>query len=492
MFRRVKEPVVVRDIKTEARCAGQLISFATDSDRHEKDDPEPEPDAARRRFHLYLFRPRRRLHRRRDLYRRIADHWLRRPAPGFLMEPGQPRRRFQVMAKPGGAACNLRCRYCYYLPKAELLDQGPHPRMSDERLEIFIRQYIEGNQSDEVVFSWQGGEPTLLGLGFFQKAVDIQKRHAPRGRSVANTLQTNGTLLTGDWAAFLKENNFLVGLSVDGPEELHDLYRRDQAGQPTFRRVMAGLEHLKRHGVAFTTLCTVNRRNAKKPLEVYRFLTRELGSTYVQFNPCVEPLDFEKTAPDFRAGEAMPLVGSPRSRPGPDSSVVTEWSVDPRDWGDFLSAIFDEWLERDLGRVLVNWFETAVAQTMGLPAQICPSGEICGKGLALEHDGRVYSCDHYVYPEYCLGNIEERELAGMAFSSRQRTFAFKKRDSLPQYCLKCSHGLLCWGQCPRHRLLKTPSGEPGLNYLCPGFKKFFSHAKPALRSIAARCLADSP
>jgi len=379
------------------------------------------------------------------------------------------RRRFHVMIKPGGAVCNLDCAYCYYLHKKELFRQPASARMSDDVLEALTRQYIEGNENDSVVFSWQGGEPTLLGLEFFEKALSFQKKYNFAGKNVENTLQTNGALITDEWAAFLKRRNFLVGLSVDGPEDLHDIYRKDKNGNPSFARVMEGHGHLRRHGVPFTVLTTINRRNTQKPLEVYRFLTQELGADYIQFNPCVEPVYY-------------------RSRPGDDGAVVTEWSVDPLDWGTFLCAVFDEWLKKDLGRVLVNWFETAVAQTMNLPAQICLTGEICGKGVAVEHTGDVFSCDHYVYPEYCLGNIKTRDLTHMVFSERQQAFGFRKRNSLPQYCLNCPHGTLCWGQCPRHRFVKSPDGEPGLNYLCPGLKNFYAHAKPAIREIAARCI----
>lgn len=391
-------------------------------------------------------------------------------------------RRFHVMAKPGGAACNLDCAYCYYLHKKKLLGQSSSPVMDEVTLENFIRQYIEGVDSESVVFSWQGGEPTLLGLPFFENVLRLQKRHTPRGRTVANTLQTNGTLLTDDWAAFLKRHGFLVGLSVDGPEELHDIHRRDKAGRPTFRQTMAGHAHLRRHGVSFTVLTTVNRDNARKPLEVYRFLTRELGADYIQFNPCVEPADFRTAAPRFR-----PENGGSCGK----NSPVAPWSVDPDDWGTFLCEVFDEWLTNDLGRVLVNYFETAVAQSMNLPAQICPTGEICGKGVAIEHDGGVYSCDHYVYPEYRLGVIDEHNLAEMVFSERQKNFGFKKRDTLPRHCLECPHGLLCWGQCPRHRLVDSPEGEPGLNYLCRGWKAFYAHAKPDIRKIAMQILGTA-
>ncbi len=398
------------------------------------------------------------------------------------------RRRFHVMAKPGGAACNLDCAYCYYLHKDKLLGHLPGGRLCEAALERFIQQYIEGSDDERVVFSWQGGEPTLLGLSFFENALRLQKQYVRPGREIANTLQSNGTLITDEWAAFLKEHGFLVGLSVDGPEDMHDMYRRDKAGKPTFARVMEGHAHLRRHGVPFTVLTTVHRHNARRPLELYRFLARDLGADYIQFNPCVEPVSYQSAAPNFWPEASLPRTGDPRARPGGEGSAVTEWSLDPDDWGTFLCAVFDEWLARDLGRVLVNWFETAVAQSMGLPAQICLTGEICGKGVALEHTGHVYACDHYVNPEYCLGHIEEHSLADLVFSERQKDFAFAKRNSLPRYCLDCPHGLLCWGQCPRHRFVKTPAGEPGLNYLCSGLKKFYAHAKPAVRSIAAQCL----
>ncbi|MDR3362605.1 MAG: anaerobic sulfatase maturase [Desulfovibrio sp.] len=410
-----------------------------------------------------------------------------RPLAGY--SGGAARQRFNVMVKPGGAACNLDCAYCYYLHKGKLFGQPASPRMADGVLEAFTRQYIESNEHDSIVFSWQGGEPTLLGLEFFEKALRFQKQYAAPGKTVANTLQTNGTLITGEWAAFLKRHGFLVGLSVDGPEDLHDMYRKDRAGRPTFARVMDGYEHLRRHGVPFTVLTTVNRHNARNPLDVYRFLTKELGADYIQFNPCAEPHSYRDAAPNFWPEESMPRSRKARARPGRKQSVVTEWSVDPVDWGAFLCAVFDEWREQDLGRVLVNWFETAVAQTMGLPAQICMTGEICGKGVVIEHTGQVFSCDHYVYPEYCLGNIREYDLAAMVFSERQKSFGFGKRDSLPRRCLHCPHGTLCWGQCPRHRFVKTPDGEPGLNYLCPGLRTFHAHTKSAIREIAAQCLA---
>lgn len=389
------------------------------------------------------------------------------------------------MAKPVGAACNLACEYCFYLHKKDLLQQPAGSRMTPEILELFIRQYIEGQDHRDIVFSWQGGEPTLAGLDFFEEVVRLQAKYKPAGQTIKNDLQTNGVLLDSAWCSFLRRHDFLVGLSVDGPQELHDRCRPDRGGQPTFERVVKSARLLRRHQVKFNTLTTVGRHNARHPLEVYRFLTRNLGSTYVQFNPCIEPIAFRGVAPQFWAEEDVPRFDDPRARPGAVDSVVTSWSVDPEDWGDFLCAVFDEWVHKDLGRVLVNIFETAVAQTVGMPGQICVSGEICGKGVAVEHDGEAYSCDHYVYPEYRLGNIRERPLADMVFSERQQAFGLGKRDTLPKVCLQCPHGMLCWGECPKNRLLRAPDGEVGLNYLCLGQKKFFTHAKPKLREIAA-------
>lgn len=396
-------------------------------------------------------------------------------------------RRFHVMAKPTGSACNLDCSYCFYLHKEHLLQQEKRRYMSDETLENFIRQYIDGQDGEQVVFSWQGGEPTLMGLEFFHKVVKFQQQYKKPGQRIENDLQTNGILINDAWAEFLKANHFLVGLSIDGPRELHDRYRITRSGKPTFDKVMAGVDALKRHGVPFNALVTVNRTNARFPLEVYRFVTRELGATYVQFNPCVEPVDFTQTAPHFWRDDSIPTVGSRRARPGDLDAIVTDWSVDPDEWGRFLIATFEEWVNNDLGRVQVNLFETAVAQMMGLPAQICTTAEFCGKGLAVEKNGDVFSCDHYVYPEYQIGNIADNSLARMAFSERQQVFGMGKCDTLPQ---QCPYLKLCHGECPKNRLVLTTHGEAGLNYLCPGIKAFFNYAEPILAGIVTLVKRD--
>jgi uncharacterized protein len=400
------------------------------------------------------------------------------------------RRRFHVMAKPAGSSCNLACAYCFYLSKQTLPD-GPGPgHMDDECLERFVRQYIDGVTSDEVVFSWQGGEPTLRGLAFFRKAVALQHKYAKPGQRIENDLQTNGTLLDEDWALFLKEHRFLVGLSIDGPGDVHDRFRVTRHGAPTLDKALAAAKMLSRFGVPFNTLTCVHRFNATRPLDVYRFLRHEVGSTYLQFIPIVEPRDFETTAPGTQPVSLLPAIGTPRARPAHPESVVTPWSVDPDDYGQFLCAIWDEWRRNDFGKVLVNFAETLVAQHLGLPSQMCVHSELCGKGVAIEHDGSVYACDHYVYPKYRLGNVHSQKmLADMVFSPEQVRFGYAKSETLPRYCRDCEFLRDCWGECPKNRLLRTPDGEPGLNYLCAGLKRFFAHARPEADEIAAQLRA---
>ena len=394
-------------------------------------------------------------------------------------------RRFHVMVKPAGSACNLGCSYCFYLSK-ENLAGGPGPgHMRDDVLEAFVGDYIRSVTADEIVFSWQGGEPTLLGVPFFEKVVALQRKYAKPGQRIENDLQTNGTLLDEDWAKFLKGNRFLVGLSVDGPKDVHDAMRPTKRGQPSFDDVMRGWEWLKRYGVPFNTLTCIHRYNAKRPLDVYRFLRRELGSTYLQFIPIIEPRGFETTAPGHADVAQAPQVGSPRAKPDHPLSVVTPWSVDPDEYGYFLCKVWDEWISRDLGKVLVNFCETLVVQRMGRPSQMCIHSENCGKGVAVEHDGSVYACDHYVYPEYRLGNIRDRSLGDMVFDPAQVKFGYAKSERLPAYCRNCAYLKDCWGECPKNRIVRAPDGEPGLNYLCPGLKKFFAHAGPAADRMAA-------
>ena len=412
---------------------------------------------------------------------------LMEPKVMLLPQPTGMRHRFHAMVKPIGSLCNLNCTYCYYLHKEGLLHQPLAPQMSDEVLERHIRQYIEAQTGDEVVFSWQGGEPTLLGLGFFSKVVELEARYKKPHQRIENDLQTNGILLNAEWAAFLKQHNFLVGLSCDGPKRLHDHYRVTKGGKPTHDKVMAAARLLQKHGVPFNALCVVNRENAKYPLDVYRFLIRELGVQRVQLISCVEPKVFRDVAPQRWDAAIMPVAGTPQARPGAPDSVVTDWSVDPDDWGAFLSKVWDDWYQRGhFGKVHVDLFETAVAQSLGEPAQRCVTNDFCGKNMAIEYTGDVFACDHYVYPEYRIGNISATHWSTMAYSEMQKQFGFAKRNALPQYCRQCQHLKLCWGECPKNRLVRAPDGEAGLNYLCPGQKKFYLHIQKDMREILRR------
>ena len=336
-------------------------------------------------------------------------------------------RAYHAMVKPVGAICNIDCTYCYYLHKEELLGSESKFQITDEILETHIRQYIEGQDRDEVVFSWQGGEPTLLGLEFFHKVVELEQKYKKPDQRIENDLQTNGTLLNDEWGAFLKQHGFLVGLSIDGPEELHDHYRVTKDGKPTFTKVFAASQMLHRHGVPFNTLSVINRVNAKKPLDVYRFLKNEVRPRQMQFIPCVEPKVFHNVAPQMwdpgiaaalrfvrRASRAIPTPSSPTGRSIPTTGATSS------------AKIWDDWYRRDIGKVFVNLFETAVAQWMGKESQLCIYHEFCGKGVAMEHDGSLYSCDHYVYPEYKLGNILETSSSRMVFSDKQKEFGFDK------------------------------------------------------------------
>lgn len=394
--------------------------------------------------------------------------------------------RFHTMIKPAGAQCNLDCAYCFYLHKEDLLHQPQSPRMSDSLLESHIRQYIEAQTGDEVVFSWQGGEPTLMGIEFFERVVELQQRYKKAGQRIENDLQTNGILLDEQWCSFLARNKFLIGLSIDGPAELHDRYRYSKGGKPTFSRVMAAVALLHRHQIVFNALCVVNRSNARRPIDVYRFLRDEVRPRIIQFIPGLESVDFRAVAPGYWDWETLPVVGSAAATPGNAYSVVADWSVAPDDWGYFLTRVWDEWFKRDYGHVFVNQFENVISQMFGHGAQKCVSGRICGKALAIEHNGDLYSCDHFVYPEYRLGNIGEVHEGDLAFSECQKKFAYAKSETLPNYCKSCAYLDLCWGECPKNRFVKTPDGEKGLNYLCPGLKKFYAKANSDRAELARR------
>jgi uncharacterized protein len=362
-----------------------------------------------------------------------------------------------VLAKPTGAICNLGCSYCFFLDK-ELLYEGSGFRMSEETLDAYIRSLIDMHRTPEVTVAWQGGEPTLMGLDFFRKAMELEERYRKPGMSFLNTIQTNGTQLTDEWGTFLKENDFLVGISIDGPRELHDAYRVDKGGKGSFDHVMRGLRILQKHGVEYNILTTVNRVNGDYPLEVYRFLRDDAGTKWMQFIPVVERVDEQ--------GNPAYLTGTRAS----DRSVRAE------QFGSFLTTIFDEWVRNDVGRVFVQTFEAAASNWAGLgQSGMCVFNETCGLGVALEHNGDVYSCDHFVEPDYLLGNVNVFSFEDLVSGQQQYEFGQAKRDTLPQYCLDCDVRFACHGECPKNRFITTPSGEPGLNYLCAGFKEFFHH-----------------
>jgi uncharacterized protein len=416
-----------------------------------------------------------------------------------------PRPGFHVMAKPTGPICNLDCRYCFYLEKTRLYPGTSNWAMPGGVLETLVRDYIAAHDVPVVTFAWQGGEPTLLGLDFFRRVVELQRRFAD-GKRIENGLQTNGTLLDDEWGAFLAEQEFLVGLSIDGPRELHDRHRMDRGGKPTFDRVMKGMDVLRRHGAAFNTLTVVHRENARAPLDVYRFL-KEVGSGFLQFIPIVERLGTDRAA--TAAGESeLVSGGSSTDTPGSSSRIgfgphlaepgsagggrVSAWSVDPADWGAFLCTIFDDWVCHDVGQVFVQLFDVALESWYQNQASLCIFNETCGRALAVEHNGDFYSCDHYVFPGFKLGNIMETPVGKLADSPVQLRFGNAKRDTLPAYCRRCEVRFACHGECPKNRFIKTPDGEPGLSYLCAGYKRFFTHVDPYMRFMARELEHERP
>ena len=369
---------------------------------------------------------------------------------------------FHLLAKPTGAICNLDCTYCFFLSKEELYP-GSKFRMTDEILESYIRQYIEAQQIPEVTISWQGGEPTLMGLEFFQKSVELVEKYKKPGMRVSYSMQTNGTKLDDAWGKFLKDNNFLMGISIDGPPEIHDTYRKDKGGRGSFDQVKRGLDFLKKHNVDFNILCTVHAENGDYPLEVYRYFRDELVAEFIQFIPIVE----KDNETGFQEG-----------------SKVTERSIQSKQYGQFLSAIFDEWIKTDVGRVYVQIFDVALGAWYGQPPSLCIFAPTCGNALALEHNGDLYSCDHFVEPNYFLGNIQEENMLELVASEQQRKFGRDKLDTLPRYCHECEVRFMCNGGCPKNRFIQTPDGEVGLNYLCAGYKHFFNHIDFPMRIMA--------
>lgn len=408
-------------------------------------------------------------------------------------------RPFHVMTKPTGAACNLECEYCYYLEKSELYPEASDTRMSAETLETYVEQYIEAQPGPEVTFAWQGGEPTLLGLDFFREVVRLQEAHAPPDKRIVNTIQTNGTRLNDEWCRFFAEHDFLVGISVDGPPDLHDEYRRSRADGPTFEQVADGLSLLQDHGVEYNVLCVVNDRNSRHPERVYDFF-KEQGVRWLQFIPLVEPVDGEAGADatdrDAVDGDeegapsaGVQAAGVPMNDvPERDRDVlraaraapVTDRSVDPIQYGEFMCTIFDEWVRNDVGDVSVRLFDQCLEVAFEGHASLCLFRETCGDQVAMEHNGDVYACDHYVEPGFELGNLHETHLAELVDSEAQRQFGEFKREGLPARCRKCAVREFCHGGCPKNRIIETPAGELGLNYLCAGYRRVFSHVQPHL------------
>jgi len=371
-----------------------------------------------------------------------------------------------MLAKPTGAICNLDCAYCFFLDK-EVFYPNSKFRMSDDVLEQYIRQLIESHQTNRVTIAWQGGEPTLMGLDFYRRVMVLVEKYQRPGMSFEHTMQTNGTLLDDEWCAFYKEHNFLIGISIDGPAQLHDIYRVDKGGKPTFDKVMRGIRLLQKHGIEYNILTTVNRVNADYPLEVYRFLRDEVGTTWMQFIPVVERIN-EDGLTLFQEGTA-----------------VSDRSVHPEQFGRFLSVIFDEWVRHDVGTIFVQTFEAALRNWLGMDASgMCVFNKTCGQGLAIEHNGDLYSCDHFVEPNYLLGNIQTDHMIELVTSPKQLKFGQDKLDTLPQYCLDCDVRFACHGECPKNRFITAPNGEPGLNYLCAGFKEFFHHVDFPMKLMA--------
>ncbi len=385
-------------------------------------------------------------------------------------------RGLHMVAKPMGPACNLACEYCFYLEKKALFPEGENFRMSDEILAAFISNYIRSQPTPVVEFVWQGGEPTLMGLDFFRKVVREQKPYAGE-KTITNSLQTNGTLLTDEWCAFLKENNFMVGISLDGPREIHDTYRRDRSGRGTFDAVMRGLKLLQKHGVEYNVLASIARETAKRPLDVYSFLKNE-GVTFIQFTPVIERV------PDETSRQSgLSLAGPAALDREEKQTEVTPWTVLPEDYGDFLIAVYEEWVRHDVGTVFVMNFEWALNAWIGNPSPVCIHAQQCGRSMVIEHNGDVYACDHFVYRPYKLGNITHDSLADMAEKSLDTGFGIMKETALTGWCRDCPVLKACQGGCPKHRFMMAPTGEPGLHYLCEGYRKFFMHIRKYLSTI---------
>ena len=383
-----------------------------------------------------------------------------------------------VMLKPAGAHCNLACKYCYYLEKNNLYPTAQRHLMSDEMLEQFTREYIEAQTMNQVLFTWHGGEPLLRSIDFYRKALSLQQKYAG-GRRIDNVIQTNGTLLTDEWCEFFAQNHWLVGISIDGPQPDHDHYRLTAAGKPSWKKVMQGIKLLKKHGVEWNAMAVVNAYNANHPLEFYRFF-KENGCQFLQFTPIVERLT--------RHEDGRTLA----SLADKDEISLSEASVAPEQWGYFLCAIFDEWVRKDVGKIFVEIFDCTLANWMGISPGICAYSKECGHAGVMEHNGDVYSCDHFVFPEYKLGNIRDHSLIDMLYGEQQQEFSRLKHSSLPRQCKECDMEFACHGECPKNRFMKDKYGDSGLNYLCPGYYHYYQHVAPYMDYMKQELMAQRP
>ena len=383
-----------------------------------------------------------------------------------------------VMLKPAGAHCNLACKYCYYLEKNKLYPTAQRHLMSDEMLEQFTREYIEAQTMSQVLFTWHGGEPLLRSIDFYRKALSLQQKYAG-SRRIDNVIQTNGTLLTDEWCEFFAQNHWLVGISIDGPQPDHDHYRLTAAGKPSWKKVMQGIKLLKKHGVEWNAMAVVNAYNANHPLEFYRFF-KENGCQFLQFTPIVERLT--------RHEDGRTLA----SLADKDEISLSEASVTPEQWGYFLCAIFDEWVRKDVGKIFVEIFDCTLANWMGISPGICAYSKECGHAGVMEHNGDVYSCDHFVFPEYKLGNIRDHSLIDMLYGEQQQEFSRLKHSSLPRQCKECDMEFACHGECPKNRFMKDKYGDSGLNYLCPGYYHYYQHVAPYMDYMKQELMAQRP
>ena len=383
-----------------------------------------------------------------------------------------------VMLKPAGAHCNLACKYCYYLEKNNLYQNSHRHLMSDEMLEQFTREYIEAQTMPQVLFTWHGGEPLMRSIDFYRKALALQKKYA-HGKQIDNVIQTNGTLLTDEWCEFFAKNHWLVGISIDGPQEYHDHYRVTPAGKPSWEKVMQGIQLLKKHRVEWNAMAVVNAYNAEHPLEFYHFF-RDNGCQYLQFTPIVERLT------EHEDGRTLASLVDNREIPLADASVT------PQQWGNFLCTIFDDWVRHDVGKTFVEIFDCTLANWMGVLPGICAYSKECGHAGVMEHNGDVYSCDHFVFPEYKLGNIREQSLIDMLYGEKQQAFSRLKHTSLPRQCKECDMEFACHGECPKNRFEKDKYGEPGLNYLCQGYYQYYTHVAPYMDFMKRELLAQRP